>query len=188
MKPRQRRRLFHSGVIAILSCLLATAFAADGLQTREYKIPRVGVLHLQVPTDWEETVERHSKAPPVDISYKTPNHDFEYYVSVIWDGPRRDLEGVREFVKRTSEQVLPEAVETEVSIQELIGEHASGYYFAVTDKNPTPAPDDFKFLTQGVMRLEGVELTFTVLTNDKNALAIGDALAVVRTAEFTSKR
>ena len=101
MKPKQEtNRQRHAAAIAILSCLLVTALAADDRQTREYKIPKVGVLHLRVPTHWEETVERHGKTPPVDISYKTPNHDFEYYVSAIWGGPRRDLEGVRGFDER----------------------------------------------------------------------------------------
>ena len=189
MKPRQGTHWLHrSAVIAILGCLLAAAFAADNLQTRDYKIRKVGVLHLRVPAHWEETVERHGKAPPVDISYMTAGHDFEYYVSAIWDGPRRDLDGVRDFVRTTSEGLLADVVETEIPLQEVMAEHASGYYFAVTDKNPTPTPEDFKFMTQGLIKLDGIELTFTVLTNDKKAPVIEDAIAVVRTATFTRKR
>ena len=189
MKPRQRtQRLRHAAVIAFLGCLLAAAYGANDIQTRDYKIPKLGVLHLRVPVHWDETVERHGKTPPVDISYQTSNHDFEYYVSAIWNGPRRDLKDVREFVEKTSDGLLSEVVETEIALQEVIGEHASGYYFAVTDKNPTPTPDDFKFMTQGLIRLDGMELTFTVLTNSKNTPVIEDALAVVRTAKFTSKR
>ena len=180
-----RRRL--AVACCFLSCLLATASAAQDLQNREYKIPTVGVLHLRVPAQWQEVVEWHGKTPPVNIAYTATKHDFEYYVSVVWDGPRRDLEGVRRFVKRRSEGLLSQIVETEIPIREAIGEHASGYYFTVTDRNSMPAAGDFKFMTKGLVRLDTLEVTFTLLPHDKNSTAIEDALVVVRTAKFANK-
>ena len=78
-------------------------------------------------------------------------------------------------------------METEIPIREAIGEHASGYYFTVTDRNSMPAAGYLKFMTKGLVIMDTLEETFTLLTHDKNSTAIEDALVVVRTAKFANK-
>jgi hypothetical protein len=59
---------------------------------------------------------------------------------------------------------VPESVEGILPIQALRGPHNQGYYFRATDR--APKAGEFKYLMQGIVELGGINLAFTVLTND----------------------
>jgi hypothetical protein len=55
-----------------------------------------------------------------------------------------------------------------------------GFYFAATDR--APKPDEYKFLTQGVVRVGELSVTFTILTNDGQDAVVKQALDALKGA------
>jgi hypothetical protein len=75
-------------------------------------------------------------------------------------------------------------VEKVISLRELHGGVSRGYYFAATDRAPNPG--EFKYLTQGIVHLEDINLAFTILTNDGQDAEVKAALEVLRTASHAT--
>jgi hypothetical protein len=55
-----------------------------------------------------------------------------------------------------------------------------GFYFSATDR--APKPDEYKFLTQGVVRVGELSVTFTILTNDGQDAVVKQALDALKSA------
>jgi hypothetical protein len=83
-------------------------------------------------------------------------------------------------VEDTAQNLAIQTVEREIPILEIHGGSGIGYYFSVTDK--APAPDEYKYLTQGALAVDDLLLTFAVLTNEADSSVVKEALDVVRSA------
>jgi hypothetical protein len=71
-------------------------------------------------------------------------------------------------------------VETNIGVIEFAGSSGPGFYFSVTDR--APKPDEYKFMTQGMLKVSDLVMTFTILTNDGQEQIARDALAMLRSA------
>ena len=76
--------------------------------------------------------------------------------------------------------IKSQAVEETLKIVELKGSSGRGYYFSATDK--APKPGEYKFMTQGILLVGELTVTFTILTNDNQKDTVNDALTMLRTA------
>jgi hypothetical protein len=93
---------------------------------------------------------------------------------------------MRQRISNGADRAKAQAVETTIEVRELQGAAARGYYFSATDR--APQPGEYKFLTQGMLRVGSLLVTFTILTNDGQAGIVADALAMMRSARHVEAR
>ena len=161
--------------------LVVTASAAEPLRERTLSIADRGTLVFSTPSAWSQQT---SQSPPSIRFSNSAGQNFVVFISALWS-PTQDTSfnapaRVRALVEDTAQNLASQAVEREIPILEIHGGSGTGYYFSVTDK--APAPDEYKYLTQGAMAVDDLLLTFTVLTNETESSVVSDALDMVRTA------
>jgi len=109
---------------------------------------------------------------------------FSVLVTVVWalqSGTQvPNVADIRREVSSASVDAAQHSVERVLPLWELRGSQAVGYYFAATDRHPSPG--DFKYLTQGIVHLGAINLAFTILTNDGQDSVVAEALEMLRTA------
>jgi len=64
-------------------------------------------------------------------------------------------------VRRAGENMLKEAENKSVTIEDLKGEDVAGYYFTLADSNPKPG--EFRYVTQGTFVTGELMTAFTFL-------------------------
>lgn len=89
-------------------------------------------------------------------------------------------EEMKSSVERAADGASQQAVEKTIPIRELKGSSGKGYYFSATDK--APKPDEFKYLTQGMLGVGDLAVTFTILTNDGQDAVVKEALSMLSSA------
>ena len=153
---------------------------------REVRVPVSdrGTVILSVPDSWDEGIGRSDpNAPPTIMLVPSRGKSFHILMSVIWpsgpgvQGLTRDA--VREQVRRASDGPKARAVERELPVVEFSGPAGFGAYFSATDRSPEP--DGFKYLTQGMLVMSEVQITFTVLINGEPAPVLQQVLEILKT-------
>lgn len=94
-----------------------------------------------------------------------------------------DADAIRGLVSASAQKLAPRAVEKELAIKPLDGPSCKGYYFRATDR--APAPGEWKYLIQGIVRVggaDGVDVEFDILTNDGQEAVAKAALEMIRNA------
>jgi hypothetical protein len=67
-----------------------------------------------------------------------------------------------------------------IPVQNLTGPHVHGFYIFATDR--APKPGEWKYLTQGMINIDGAPFAFTILTNDGQEADAKTALELIRNA------
>ena len=83
-------------------------------------------------------------------------------------------------MQRGVDSAKTQAVEKELRVVEFQGRSGPGFYFAATDR--APKPDEYKLLTQDVVRVGELSVTFTILTNDGQDAVVKQALDALKGA------
>ena len=167
--------------LAILFAVGVSALA----QAKDFPVPDKTTLQLAVPAAWKDEVREGDRGyPPTIIFTPREGAPFQVLVTPI-SRPRPEVpvptgEQIRDSVQRVADQMKTQAVEKELPVIELKGAAGPGYYFSATDK--APLPDEFKYLTQGMLIVGDLAVTFSVLTNDGQEKVKDDALAMLRSA------
>lgn len=180
------------GLLA-LGTLFPTLSLAQGVETREYKIPKRPSLVLRVPSAWREEIEKKGGKSPITITLSDPTHpQWIFLVSAVWkpSNPTETFPGpfVQETVKSSKTRALETSAETDVQVQQINGPTASGAYFSVTDKKATPEPDDdYRYMTQGMVSLGVVALTFTLLSDSNDPGLVTQSLEIIKGASLRAK-
>lgn len=178
MTPRTLRRLAFA---ALLPCLLPAAHAVE----KKYPLPERGFFQMDVPAGWRDRLVQPPQSLPPTISFRAETgRPFAVMVTPIWparpDIPASSKEQMRSQVQRAAEAVKSQAVEQQIPVVEFAGAAGPGYYFTATDR--APKPGEYKFMTQGMVRVSGLVVTFTILTNDGQETVAREALAMIRSA------
>ena len=163
---------------ALFSLLAVPAWGGD------VRIPIAsgGALVVTVPEGWQQ----RSEAGPVPTLSLTPAKGSAFHVLVsplvTTDGRMAPAsrEALRELVASGAEQARPQAVETSLPLHELASPTVQGTYFSATDR--APKPGEYKYLTQGAAAVQGLPVTFTILSNGNAEAAVRPALQMIRGA------
>jgi hypothetical protein len=161
------------------------AIAAEQTNDRRYTLPGHGVFQMKAPTPWKDEVTQPTNDLPPKITLRPAKGD-QFIISIIpfWkeseDAPSITDAAARRMVERAADKAQPNAVEKNLKIVELQGSAGRGYYFSATDK--APEPGDYKFLTQGILLVGELAVTFTVLTKDGQKEVDSAALAMLKSA------
>lgn len=164
---------------------IVTNSASAGGMSKSYSLPNNGTFRLQVPEGWRDQVRQTTNNLPPTISFLPESGAaFEVLATAIWIQPGLTMLGateMRNIVENSAKEVAPEAVEEKIEIRELKGIVDIGYYFAATDK--APKPDEYKYLTQGMMRVRDIVFTFTILTNDGQEDIVSKAISMLASVD-----
>ena len=167
-----------------VALLFAVALSAVA-QAKDYPVPDKTTLQIAVPAGWKDQVREGERGfPPTIIFTPREGPPFQVLVTPI-SRPRPDVpvptgDQIRDSVQRVADQMKRQAAEKELPLVELKGTSGPGYYFSATDK--APLPDEFKYLTQGMLIVGELAVTFSVLTNDGQEKVRDEALAMLKSA------
>ncbi len=170
-------------LIALILCVqLATALAAS---ERRIALTDRGFMTLTIPDGWVDQVRQPDpRLPPTISIWSASGPPFEILVTPIWpardDGPKPTLEAIRAAVRVAAEAAKSQAVEQEIAVRDLSGPETFGAYFSVTDRAPNPG--EYKYMTQGMLGLADLRVTFTILTNDGQERVAPQALDMLKGA------
>jgi hypothetical protein len=150
-----------------------------------FELPDHGALTLTVPDGWMDKVNHPAnRLPPTILLRPGAAGSGEVIVTAVWPIPPAtklsDEATIRSEVAEAAKKAASQSVEDALPLQELKGTEGRGFYFSGTDR--APAPGEYKYLTQGIIRVGEIALAFTVLTNDGQEAVVNAALAMLQSA------
>lgn len=175
-------------VLCFAFALLAAGAAASQTSTvaeRRFTLPDHGVFVIQVPGDWNSQLRQPpGRLPPTIAFGPRSGIPFRVLVTTIWpatkDRPPQSRDQLHALVERGAQGVRSQVVESELRIVEFQGHSGPGFYFSATDR--APKPGEFKFMTQGILRVGELSVTFTILTNEGQEAIVKQALEALKGA------
>jgi hypothetical protein len=166
-----------------LSIATATAMAADG-EKKAFALPDNSKLELAIPAGWQDELKEKSIA-------LSPREGAPFQV-VLTPVARQKAGGsadtaiqMRHNVQQAADKVKPSALEQYLAVEELKGASGPGYYFSATDREPKPG--EFKYLTQGMLLVGDVVVSFSILTNGAQEKVKDQALAMLKSASHIAR-
>jgi hypothetical protein len=168
----------------LLSFAIATtAIAADG-EKKAFALPDNSKLELTIPPGWKDELKEKSIA-------LTPREGAGFKVVITPVARQRPGTSadtaiqMRDSVQQAADRVKPGAAEQYLPVEQLTGFPGPGYYFSATDREPKPT--EFKYLTQGMLLVGDVVVSFGILTNDGQEKARDEALAMLKSASHLAR-
>jgi hypothetical protein len=167
--------------LTIASAILVTSFgyAAE----TEITISGWGTLLLAAPDGWRQEVM--VREPVVTVAF-TPavGNSFQVMISPLRSSngtmPPSTPEALRRSVWAGAEHAKSQAVESSIPIHELRSRSVVGSYFSATDR--VSKPGEYKYMTQGMVSVEGLPIAFTILSNGEPQAIVESALRMVKSA------
>lgn len=176
-------RSYQASVILLL--LLATHAQSEPASFRSYSLTPHGVLTVAVPSSWNDQMRQPAANMPPTILF-TPEHGYDFNVQVtpIWptkpDAVVPTLEIIAQEVRKAADDAKANSVESTVLLHEIHGSSGDGYYFSVMDRGAKP--EEFKYMTQGMVRVGYLMMTFTIVSSDKSGTVVKNALTMLQSA------
>lgn len=169
---------------------LCIGAAADDAVTRSYDLVGHGALQLRLPAGWDAKLrQRPGDSPPTIMLSGFEGTPFLIKITPRWAAPGAadfDTPGyLHDLVEKAAQAVASEAVEGRLDLVRM-GGGRPGYYFTATDR--APAPGDFKYLTQGAVRVGALVCTFTILTGDDKTPVKNQVLTLLDQAVYQARK
>jgi hypothetical protein len=124
------------------------------------------------------------RSPPTIAFVPASGNSFQVLLTPTWpatkDGAPHSREELRAAVERGAQSARSWAVESELPVIEFQGRSGPGFYFSATER--APKPGDHSFVTTGILRVDELSMPFTVTANERQALAVKQALVLLKTA------
>jgi len=184
MSPGTRVFCFLSCALAVLSLPAPGSAAGDGADKR-YALSERGFFKLTVPAGWTDRIEQNPQTAPPLISFG-PGRGKPFIVTVtpMWQTgagkPAPTKEELRKRVEYAADGIQMFAVEKDIKVNEFAGASGPGFYFFATDQDPKPG--EYKFMTQGMLKVGDLSVAFTILTNEGQDGIIRSALDMLKGA------
>jgi hypothetical protein len=157
---------------------------AEQTSVRSYPLPDHGTFQLQVPVGWADQMQQPPRRLPPTIKFRQKEGAaFEVLLTPLWamnGNALPSVQNVRQIVSQSAEGAKTQSVEKTISVVEVKGSSGMGFFFSATDR--APKAGEYKFLTQGIILVGELMVTFTVLTNDNQTDIVADALAMLKSA------
>jgi hypothetical protein len=176
---------FRARMISLAFLLCVSVALAEESSVRCYPLPDHGSIQLSVPAQWKDQLRQPpNRLPPTIVFSEKTGTSFEVLITPMWsakkDLPPPSAEMIRDIVQEEATKAASQAVQKRIDLIELKGASGSGFYFAVTDR--APPPGEYKHMTQGMITIGKLFLTFTILTNDGQQPIVAKALSMLMTA------
>jgi hypothetical protein len=159
-------------------------------QPRSFALPQHGWLTFNVPSTWKQTVQRPPDNLPPTITF-TPaqGDDFQVLITPIWS-PKKDTTfnksgAINKLIGNDLKNMLPDAVEKEVPIQEFASIDGTGFYFLLTDK--ATKPGEYPYAVRAGVGVGDLLLSVTVLSRSKDTEGITATIKALQEARQSVK-
>jgi len=178
--------LFLAALFA--SQIVSFSKAQSTNELRTYRVGSVGSLELTVPSTWLEVSKTLEKPHAVTLAYHLPStKDFYMKVTTAWEPQEerssRDTGWLRRAVETTGRKLLSQSSQTDISLFEIHGPNARGYYFQLPHYDELPI-GRFTYVTEGAIDLGKITLVFTTFSTSKDLPAVAESLRVIESARF----
>jgi len=171
-----------------LASVTAIAGAADSKTTthRDYVLAEGVVLQLDVPDAWQGGLAAPVGEMPMPTVQFGSEINPRFHV-VLMPVPLLDPADAKDSVRQAATEFGKQSTESNPSIFSFSGDHGSGWYFTVTDRQYAdskivPGPGEYKYLTQGTLQLGKQSIVFVIFTNDDSRDIEAPAFTMVKTA------
>ncbi|GEM_PF-3975922 len=165
---------------------LAAAVPCAG---HDLPVPGHGTLRLTLPPEWTEAVRVSSgNLPPTFAFERGGPLRATLQVTAMWS-PKGEAdftskERIASFTLATQSVIKATAVEKELPLRPMEGARGTGFTYEATDRDykapaGEPRPGDFPIVTQGVLGVDRLLVTFTILSDAKGDGAVQEALAAL---------
>ena len=144
----------------------------DQAAKKTFTVPRHGGLELALPKGWKDTVKQPPRPdfpPTIELT-----GDGKKFLVLITPIPSRGTDPdfnspakLRKIAEGQGHKMLATSKEQSLSIEEIKGEKAVGYYWTLTDKAPDPG--SFEYATTAFVGVGDLILSVTILHHDKDA-------------------
>lgn len=176
---------FKTGTPSVAAALMV---ATGG--EKSFSLSDRGSFKLKVPAGWTDLVRQQAPGVPPTITFQSAQGSpSQVLVTPMWSmRPDKPLAGkieMKQQVESSIDRVRNDAVEKDIKVVEFNGTSGAGYYFSVTDR--APKPGEFKYMSQGMMRIGELLVTFTILTNDGQQSVPKDALTMLQGAVHVAR-
>lgn len=146
---------------------------AEAAARRAFPIPGHGALALPVPAGWV-VEEGRAGTPEATIRLRLPGTSLLGLVTPFRNPAEQEDEEARAdtarlFAELARRKALPGAAETEVRLEELLGEEVRGFWFAATDRELAgreKGPHEWRHVLQGAAAVGPVFVVFTLLDDE----------------------
>jgi hypothetical protein len=161
------------------------------LTLREFFVEKHGTLQLAAPAAWRDSVKKGPRFLPPRILF-SPISGSDFLVQITPGAPqmsglsRANPAEIRKRVEESGQRLLSRALEADLTVKELAGESALGFYFSLTDR--APKPGEYRHLIQGIAIVGDLSLAFTILYNSPEAEEHRAALEMLSRARLIPSR
>lgn len=173
---------------------LLTAPAGDARQIplpaaveHRWSLPGGKCVAITLPETWEETL-LGGEEESLDLftaRLEAPQSlRWSLLISLMVPKARERFKEPRRLAESVAANNRDESVEAELALVELKGERVSGWYYTATDKGMVgkPAqPDQWPFMTQGILDAGGQWVSFTLLSHGKQSADLEPVLEALAT-------
>jgi len=180
----------HSFALTALLTIATPLAGAEAAATTPLNLPvgGQGVLQLAFPSAWKAQVFGPMDTPTVRWTAAAGDDaaDFLFGLTVMPSPGDQALsdEHLRDLVSQSGEPLLPTAEQTSLVLEPVDGETAHGYLFHLTDKKPESGPDDYREMYKGMVAVEPLVLSITLLTHSGDAATVASTRALIAGARF----
>ena len=171
------------GLIAPMT--LQAADPKDPADPKIFAVPRHGGLALMIPKGWKDTVKPVPQPDfPPTIELTTDGKKFLVLITALPSrGGEPDFNSpakLKTIAEGQGRQMLATAKEQTISVEELKGDKAVGYFWTLTDKAPDPG--SFECVTTAFVGVGDLILSVTILHHEKDAPERQAALDMLKAA------
>ncbi len=171
--------------LALAVLLIISQASAANTSIRQYTLPDHGTFEIAVPDNWQDQVGHPPNRLPPTIKFKPKTgQSFEILITPIWPMqgkvPPVDAPTVRKEVASAAAEASSQSIEKNLEVLELRGASGIGYYYSATDRAPNPG--EYKYMTQGILPVGQLAVTFTILTNDGQSSTVKAGLKALQNA------
>jgi hypothetical protein len=196
------RRHSSSAVLAALGAVALLAGACAGKQRappepqrRAFQIEGHGQLLLALPPGWTAAEGERGEASAPAIRLEKPGAAFVALLTPLWnpggqEGSQASADTAQLLADMARRKALGGSVESEIPLEELVGQGVHGYWFVASDRELAgrePAPQEWRHVLQGAAAVGPIVLVFSLLDNGPGPQR-ADLLEIVRTARHAGEQ
>jgi len=174
----------------LLAFLAAWPLSVLAASSSHIALPGGDELWLTIPAAWNQKFDSPQTNMPAGI-WLTPREGQSFNVLITplsgtaVGAAMTDENKLRAIVTSASRNALAKSVEMTIPVHDLTSPDVHGFYFFATDRAPNPG--EWKYLTQGMINIDGAPFAFTILTNDGQEAVAKAALELIRNASCHSR-
>jgi hypothetical protein len=161
-------------------------------EPKDYLLPDLGTLRLDVPKGWNDS---YNSTTMLDTSVDTvqfvprDHSDYVVLIQAIHMKPgAADNFDVKTNLTTVAQHELGNSVELLPDIHDLKSPRMEGAWIRLTDQHVSatnPKPGEYKYLTQGYAKVNGLVLSFRVVSNRADGNEQSLALDMIRSARLS---